>query len=59
MAEKLRKLYYSPRGYWKGLAAIKKLTAAAGVGRKTYKYALTVVDAASRYKGGQRGRDCP
>ena len=31
MEEKLRKLYYSPRGYWKGLAAIKKLAAAAGV----------------------------
>ena len=101
MEEKLRKLYYSPKGYWKGLAAIKKLAAAAKisedaakewlkrqaiwqiylppprhiprqkfgvtvpnevhqadllflphdrVGRKTYKYALTVVDAASRYK---------
>ena len=98
---KLAKIYYSPRGYWKGLAAIKKLSAAAKVskdaarawlkrqaawqiylpaprhiprpkfdvpvpnqvhqadllflphdkmGRRTYKYALTVVDAASRYK---------
>ena len=94
-------LYYSPRGYWKGLAAIKKLASAAKVteqqakdwlkrqaiwqiylpaprriarpkfdlavpnevhqadllflphdrvGRKTFCYALTVVDVASRYK---------
>ena len=100
MEKKLRKLYYSPRGYWKGLAAINKIAAAARVsedaakgwlkrqaiwqiylppprriprlrfgvtvpnkvhqadllflphdrvGLKTYKYALTVVDAASRY----------
>ena len=98
---KLEKIYYSPRGYWKGLAAIKKLASAAGVsedaakdwlkkqaiwqiylpaprhiprqkfdvtapnevhqadllflphdkvGRRTYKYALTVVDVASRFK---------
>ena len=100
---KLSKIYYSPRGYWKGLAAIKKLAEAAKVshevaktwlkkqaiwqiylpaprriprpkfdvaipnnvhqadllflshdrlprGRKTFKYALTVVDVASRYK---------
>ncbi len=94
-------IYYSPRGYWKGAAAVKKLADAAKVseavarawlekqalwqiylpaprrivrprfdisvpnevhqadllflphdkvGRKTYKYALTVVDVASRYK---------
>ena len=94
-------LYYSPRGYWKGLAAIEKLVSAAKVteqqakewlkrqaiwqiylpaprrvprpkfdvavpnevhqadllflphdrvGRKTFRYALTVVDVASRYK---------
>ena len=100
---RLGKIYYSPRGYWKGLAAVKKLAAAAkvsedvagawlkkqalyqvylppprriprpkfdvqapnevhqadllflphdrpGRGRKLYKYALTVVDVASRYK---------
>ena len=98
---KLSKIYYSPKGYWKGIAAIKKLATAAGVseektkdwlkkqviwqiylpapkyiprpkfdvaipnevhqadllflphdkkGRKLYKYALTVVDVASRYK---------
>lgn len=97
----LSSLYYSPRGYWKGLAAIKNLAAAAKVsedvtrgwlkkqaiwqiylpaprhiprpkfdvpvpndvhqadllflphdraGRKTFKYALTIVDVASRYK---------
>jgi hypothetical protein len=100
---KLFKIYYSPRGYWKGITAIKKLAAAANVteqqakdwlkkqaiwqiylpaprkvprpkfgvhipnevhqadllflphdriphGRKLYKYALSVVDVASRYK---------
>ena len=98
---KLSTLYYSPRGYWKGLAAIEKLASAAKVteqqakdwlkrqaiwqiylpaprrvprpkfdiatpneahqadllflphdrvGRKTFRYALTVVDVASRYK---------
>ena len=98
---KLSALYYSPRGYWKGLAAIEKLAFAAKVteqqakdwlkrqaiwqiylpaprrvpppkfdvavpnelhqadllflphdlvGRKTYRYALTVVDVSSRYK---------
>ena len=96
-------MYYSPQGYWKGLAAVKKLSTVAKVseevakngslnkpfwqiylpapryiprpkfdvslpnavhqadflflphdklphGRKVYKYALTVVDVASRYK---------
>ena len=94
---KLSVLYYSPRGYWKGLAAIKKLASAAKVteqgakdwlkrqaigrsiclphgvyrgqsltnevhqadllflphnrvGWKTFRYGLTVVDVASRYK---------
>ena len=28
MGAKLAKLYYSPGGYWKGLAAIKKLAEA-------------------------------
>ena len=101
MDSHLSRIYYSPGGYWKGIAAIKKLTSAAGapldaakdwlkkqaiwqiylpaarriprpkfdvrapnevhqadllflphdrVGRRTYKYALTVVDVASRYK---------
>ena len=101
---KLSKVYYSPRGYWKGLAAIKHLSRAAKVSekvakdwlkkqamwqiylpaprhiprpkfdvsvpnevhqadllflphdrlrRKTYKYALTVVDIASRYKDAE------
>ena len=100
---KLSKIYYSPQGYWKGFAAIKKLAQAAKVSedvaqnwlmkqalwqvylpapryiprpkfdvpvpnkvhqadllylphdrpprsRKTFKYALTVVDVASRFK---------
>ena len=106
MDAKLSKIYYSPRGYWKGLAAEKKLAAAAKAseevtkkwlakqalwqiylpapryiprpkfdvsspnavhqadllflphdklprGRKVYKYALTVVDVASRYKAAE------
>ena len=99
--KKLSAIYYSPRGYWKGLTAIKKLASAAKVTeqqakdwlkkqaiwqiylpaprhiprpkfdvavpnevhqadllflphdrvrRKTFRYALTVVDVASRYK---------
>ena len=101
--KKLSNIYYSPKGYWRGIAAIEKLASAAGVseqvakdwlkkqtmwqiylpapkyiprpkfdisipnqthqadllflphdrpgkGRKLYKYALTVVDVASRYK---------
>ena len=27
----LSKIYYSPRGFWKGLSAVKKLAEAAGV----------------------------
>ena len=103
MEVKLAKIYYSPEGYWKGIAAIRKLAEAAKVseetakkwvvkqalwqiflpapkriprprfdvstankvhkadllflphdklphGRKVFKYALTVVDVASRYK---------
>ena len=101
MDKKLSKIYYSPKGYWKGTSAIKKLADKAKVSekevkkwlskqavwqvylpppkhirrpkfdietpnevhqadllflphdkvnRKTYKYALTVVDVASRYK---------
>ena len=101
MTDKIFKIYYSPKGYWKGVSAIDKLTKEAdvskekarewlkkqtlwqiylpapkyvprakfsvsapnevhqadllflphdrpGKGRKLYKYALTVVDAASR-----------
>ena len=99
--KKLERVYYSPKGYWRGFSAIKRLSAAAKVseeeakswlkkqaiwqiylpgptyiprptfdiripnevhqadllflphdrrGRKTYKYALTLVDVASRYK---------
>ena len=105
MDDKLQRIYYSPKGYWRGLAAVKKLAAAAKVSKadagswlkkqavwqiylpaprhiprpmfdedspnavhqadlmylphdrvrvgrsqRTYKYALTVVDVASRYK---------
>ena len=103
---KVSKIYYSPRGYWKGLAAVKKLAAAARAsedvtkkwlakqtlwqiylpapryisrpkfdvsspnashqadllflpqnklprGRKIYRYALTVVNVASRYKAAE------
>ena len=106
MEAKLSKIYYSPQGYWKGLAAVKKLSTVAKVseevtkkwlvkqalwqiylpapryiprpkfdvslpnavhqadllflphdklphGRKIYKYALTAVDVASRYKAAE------
>ena len=106
MKAKLSKIYYSPKGYWKGLAAVKKLASTAKVseevakrwlakqafwqiylpapryiprpkfdvslpnathqadllflphdklphGRKVCKYALTVVDVASRYKAAE------
>ena len=106
MDAKLLKIYYSPKGYWKGMAAIKQLATAAKVsedvakqwltkqalwqvylpgqryiprpkfdvsspnavhqadllflphdklprGKKVYKYALTVVDVASRYKAAE------
>ena len=106
MDAKLAKIYYSPKGYWKGMAAIKQLAAAAKVsedvaralltkqalwqvylpgpryiprpkfdvslpnavhqadllflphdrllrGKKIYKYALTVVDVASRFKAAE------
>ena len=100
----LRKIYYSPEGYWKGYSAVSKLASAAKVsvveardwlerqalwqiylpppkviprphwnvdkpneihqadllflphdrvGRKTYRYALVVVDVASRYKDAE------
>ena len=101
LTAKLSRIYYSPKGYWRGVRAIKHLASAAKVsedvakdwlkrqaiwqiylpaprriprpkfdvptpnevhqadllflphdrvGRKTYKYALTVVDVASRFK---------
>jgi transposase InsO family protein len=101
MEDKLRKIFYSPRGYWRGKSAITKLAEAANVPRKaaktwlekqaiwqiylpppkrirrpifdenrpnavhqadilflphdkinnrTFKYALTIIDVASRYK---------
>ena len=106
MEAKLSKIYFSPRGYWKGLAAVKQLASAAKTseevtkkwlakqalwqiylpgpryipqptfdvslpnavhqadllllphdklphGKKVYRYALTVVDVASRYKAAE------
>jgi hypothetical protein len=106
MNKQLSKIYYSPKGYWRGIAAIEKLASAADVseqvakeylkkqaiwqiylpapryvprpkfdiaipnqahqadllflphdrlprGRKIFKYALTVVDVASRYKDAE------
>ena len=37
---KLAKIYYSPKGYWRGVSAIKKLAIAAGVSEETAKYWL-------------------
>ena len=34
MKDKLSKIYYSPKGYWKGVSAIEKLAKAAGVSKK-------------------------
>ena len=105
-SKKLSKIYYSPKGFWKGLSAVKKLSQEAGVsedkaklwlmkqaiwqiylpapkniprptfdvnypnavhqadllflphdqlprGKKIFKYALTVVDVASRFKAAE------
>ena len=37
MEERLKKIYYSPKGYWKGSNAIKKLSDAANVTEKVSK----------------------
>ena len=37
MDTKLAKVYYNPRGYWKGIAAIKELSEAAKVSEDTAK----------------------
>ena len=37
MDSKLAKIYYSPEGYWKGIAAIKKVAEAAKVPEETKK----------------------
>ena len=37
MDAKLSKIYYSPKGYWKGLATVKKLAAATKVGEDVAK----------------------
>ena len=41
MDAKLTKLYYSPQGYWKGMAAIKQLATAAKVSEDAAKRWLT------------------
>ena len=41
MDAKLTKIYYSPKGYWKGMAAIKKLANAAKVSEDEAKRWLT------------------
>ena len=41
MDAKLTKIYYSPKGYWKGMAAIKKLANAAKVSEDEAKQWLT------------------
>ena len=41
MDSKLSKIYYSPKGYWKGLAAVKKLSSTAKVGEDVAKRWLT------------------
>ena len=41
MDVKLSKIYYSPQGYWKGLAAVKKLATAANVSEDVAKRWLT------------------
>ena len=37
MEAKLSKIYYNPQGYWKGLAAVKKLSTVAKVSEKIAK----------------------
>ena len=37
MDARLAKIYYSPQGYWKGIAAVKKLANAGKVSPKTGK----------------------
>ena len=37
MDSKLSKIYYSPQGYWKGLAAVKKLSTVAKVSEEVAK----------------------
>ena len=41
MDAKLAKIYYSPKGYWKGMAAIKQLAAAAKVSEDVARAWLT------------------
>ena len=48
MDKKFKQIYYSNGGYWRGKSAFQTL---AKFKKKTYKYALNIVDVASRYKG--------
>ena len=41
MEAKLSNIYYSPKGYWKGMAAIKQLATAAKVSEEAAKQWLT------------------
>ena len=45
MDDKLAKIYYSPGGYWKGIAEIKKLSEAAKVPEETAKKWLIKISA--------------
>ena len=45
MNAKLAKIYYIPQGYWKGIAAVKKLANAAKVSPETAKQWLVVKQA--------------
>ena len=38
--KKLSKIYYSPKGFWKGLPAVKKLSQEAGVSEDKAKQAI-------------------
>ena len=64
MDKKFKQIYYSDGGYWRGKSAIQKLVKPNDIHqsdllslphhkfkKKTYKYALSIVDVASRHKG--------
>ena len=54
MDAKLSKIYYSPRGYWKGMAAIKQLAAAAKVSEDVARAWLTKQELWQVYLPGPR-----
>ena len=53
MDKKFKQIYYSDDGYWRGKSTIQKLKHLPHdkFKKKVYKYALNIVDVASRYKG--------